>query len=150
MTIMKRLFLATSFSGHVNYETGEVNPDYRQEVEAVINALRTDGFTVFCAVEHEKWIIAKDILPEVGVKKDLAEIDESDVVIALLPVGLISAGLQYEVGYADAKGKKVILATELGSELAFFNQGAANIGRVAHVEYESPENLVAKIQQFAT
>ena len=137
---MNRLFLATSFSGHVNYETGEVNTDYREKVEAVIDT--------FCAVEHENWIIANDIPPEVGVEKDLAEIDESDVVLALLPTGLISAGLQYEVGYADAKGKQVVLATESGSELVYFNQGAVNLGRVAHIEYESPENLVANMQQI--
>lgn len=145
---MNRLFLATSFSGHVNYETGEVNPNYREQVEAVIDTLRTvGGFTVFCAVEHENWIIAGDVPPEVGVEKDLAEIDESDVVLALLPTGLISAGLQYEVGYADAKGKSVVLATESGSELAYFNQGAANLGRVRYVEYDSPANLVANMQQ---
>ena len=137
---MNRLFLATSFSGHVNYETGEVNPDYREKVEAVIDTLRTvGGFTVF---------FASDVPPEVGVEKDLAEIDESDVVLALLPTGLISAGLQYEVGYADAKGKQVVIATESGSELAYFNQGAANLGRVTHVEYASPETLVANIQQL--
>ena len=145
---MSRLFLATSFSGHVNYETGEVNPDYREKVENILDALRTvGGFTVFCAVEHENWIIASDVPPEVGVEKDLVEIDESDVVLALLPTGLISAGLQYEVGYADAKEKKVVLATESGSELAYFNQGAANLGRVTHIEYENPQALVANLQQ---
>lgn len=145
---MNRLFLATSFSGHINYETGEVNTDYREKVELVIEALRNaGGFTVFCAIEHENWIIASDIPPEIGVEKDLAEIDESDIVLGLLPTGLISAGLQYEVGYADAKGKQVVLAIESGSELTYFNQGAANLGRVAHIEYESPENLVANMRQ---
>jgi nucleoside 2-deoxyribosyltransferase len=145
---MNRLFLATSFSGHVNYETGEVNSDYREKVEAVIHTLRTvGGFTVFCAVEHENWVIASDVPPEVGVENDLAEIDESDVVLALVPTGLISAGQQYEVGYSDAKGKQVILATESGTELAYFNQGVANLGRVAHIEYDTPEDLVANVQQ---
>lgn len=145
---MNRLFLATSFSGHVDYETGRVNPDYREKVEAVIDALRAvGGFTVFCAAEYEGWIIASDVPAEVGVEKDLAEIDKSDVVLALLPTGLISAGLQYEVGYASAKGKQVVLATESGSELAYFNQGVVNLGRVAHIEYDTPESLVADIKQ---
>ena len=145
---MNRIFLATSFSGHVDYETGEVNPDYREKVEVAINTLRAvGGFTVFCAAEYENWIIASDVPPELGVEKDLAEIDESDVMLALLPTGLISAGLQYEVGYAEAKGKIVVLATESGTELAYFNQGAVNLGRVKHVEYNSPTNLVANMQQ---
>ncbi|HSH18705.1 MAG TPA: nucleoside 2-deoxyribosyltransferase [Candidatus Saccharimonadales bacterium] len=144
---MNRLFLGTSFSGHVNYETGEVNPDYRKKIEDVIDALRTVGnFMVFCAVEHEQWVIANDISPEVGVEKDLAEIDESDAMLALLPTGLISAGLQYEIGYADARGRRVLLATETGTELAYFNQGAVNLGRATHIEYDSPESLATQVQ----
>lgn len=143
---MSQVFLATSFSGHVNYETGEVKPDYREKIEAIINALRTvGGFTVFCAVEHENRLIISDSPPEVGVKKDLAEIDNSDLVLAVLTAGVISEGLQYEVGYADGKVKKVILATEAGSKLAYFNQGAANLGRVAHIEYDSPESLAKQV-----
>ena len=72
---MNRLFLATSFSGHVNYETGEVNPDYREKVEAVIDTLRTvGGFTVFCAVEHENWIIASDV-PDTLIGKKVISLD---------------------------------------------------------------------------
>jgi nucleoside 2-deoxyribosyltransferase len=144
---MNRLFLGTSFSGHVNSETGEVNTNYRKKVEDVIEALRTIGnYTVFCAVEHEKWVIAKDIPPEVGVEKDLDEINKSDAMLALLPTGLISGGLQYEIGYADAKGKRVLMATEAGSELAYFNQGAVNLGHAIHIEYDSPESLAAHVQ----
>ena len=148
---MYRIFLATSFSGQVNNETGGVTPNYRQKVEAVINALRTiSNFTIFCAVEHENWVIASDKPPETGVGKDLAEIDESDIVLALLPTGILSAGLQYEVGYADAMGKQVFLATEPGSKLNYFNQGATNLGRVTHIEYASPEDLVAAIRPYIT
>lgn len=144
---MSRLFLGTSFSGHVDFETGQINPDYRKHVEGMIDALRTiGGFTVFCAVEHEGWVIATDVPPEVGVEKDLAEIDNSDVMLALLPTGMISGGLQYEIGYAEGKGKKVVLASEVGSELAYFNQGAVNLGRVAHLEYDSPESLAEQVK----
>jgi nucleoside 2-deoxyribosyltransferase len=144
---MSKLFLATSFSGHVNYETGEVNADYREKIGDVIDALRNvGGFTVFCAVEHENWIMS-DEPPEVGVEKDLVEIDESDVVLGLLPAGLISAGLQYEIGYADGKGKQAIIATEPVSELAYFNQGVANLGRVAHIQYDTPETLVEQVRE---
>lgn len=145
---MNRLFLGTSFSGHVDYETGQVHSEYREHVVDILKALRDlGGYSVFCAVEHENWVIANNIPPEVGVEKDLSEIETSDMMLALLPTGLISAGLQYEIGYADAKGKKVALATEVGSELAYFNQGAVNLGRAVHVVYDSPESLVANIQQ---
>jgi hypothetical protein len=146
---MNKLFLATSFSGHVDHVTGKVHADYRQKVEGVIGALRTTGdFIVFCAVEHENWIIASDIPPEVGVEKALAEIDSADIFLAMPPADMISAGLQYEVGYADAKGKKVIVATETGDELTYFNQGATRLGRIAHIQYDSPADLVAQVKSL--
>ena len=114
----------------------------------MLKALRDlGGYSVFCAVEHEDWIIANNIPPEVGVEKDLAEIELSDIVLALLPIGLVSAGLQYEIGFADAKGKKVVMATETTSELAYFNQGSVGLGRTAHVVYDSPEALVNNLQR---
>jgi len=65
---MSRLFLATSFSGHVDYETGVISPDYRHNIESILASLReTGGFTVFCAVEDEGWTISADTPPEVGV-----------------------------------------------------------------------------------
>lgn len=144
---MSKLFLATSFSGHVDYETGIVVPEYRRTIEGILSALRTTGeFDVFCAVEYEGWVISGDVPPEVGVQKDLAEIDEADIVLAVLPTGIISAGIQYEVGYADAKGTHVVLATEKGTELAYFNQGVVALGRVAHIAYESSEDLALQMR----
>ncbi len=52
------LFLATSFSGQVDLKTGQVLPVFRQLIENILTALRAEGLAVFCAVEHEDWIIA--------------------------------------------------------------------------------------------
>lgn len=144
---MKRLFVGTSFSGHVNYETGQVNPDFRKEVEGILGALRDLGkFTVFCAVEHENWIVS-DEPPEVGIEKDLKEIDDSDIVLVILPTGLISGGLQYELGHAGAKEKQVFIATDAGAELGYFNQGVVNSNRAQHIIYDGPESLAQQIDQ---
>ncbi|MBP7767422.1 nucleoside 2-deoxyribosyltransferase [Candidatus Saccharibacteria bacterium] len=150
---MSRLFLATSFSGHVDYETGLVNSDYRHKIEFILASLRANGeFTVFCAVEEEGWTIKADVLPEVGVKLDLKEIDKCDMFLALLPPDLISAGLQTEVGYAHANGKQVVLATENGSKLGlgYFNEGLAKLDGVAHIEYESPDELANFVRKQCT
>jgi nucleoside 2-deoxyribosyltransferase len=146
---MKKLFLATSFSGQIDYETGQVKPEFRKDIEEIIEALRkVGGFAVFCAVEHEGWIISNDP-PEVGVEKDLAEIDDSDVVLGILH-DAVSGGVQYEIGYADGRGKSVFVATREGVDLAYFNQGIANLGRVTHLSYESPELLAAQIKEQAS
>lgn len=144
---MKRLFVATSFSGHVDYETGQVNPEFRKSIEETLDALRSvGGFAVFCAVEYEGWVIS-DVPPEVGVEKDLEEIEKCDVFLALLH-GAVSAGVQYETGYADAKEKQVIVATPSDTNLSYFNQGAVNLGRSKHVRYDSPELLAAQVKKL--
>lgn len=144
---MRNLFLATSFSGQVDYETGRVNPGFRKSIEEIIQALRTvGGFSVFCAVEHEGWVIS-DVPPEIGVKKDLEEIDKSDVFLAVLH-DAISAGVQYETGYADGRDKSVFVATPYTTSLTYFNQGAANLGRITHVSYGSPESLATQLRDL--
>lgn len=141
---MKNLFLATSFSTQVDLETGKVHTDFRQKVQAIIDALTSAGFKVFCAIEHEGWVINNQA-PDVGITKDLEQIDSSDVFVALLHDG-ISAGVQFETGYAVGKGKKVFVATTGEDKLAYFNQGAASAGKVTHILYDEPKLLAQEVK----
>lgn len=146
MAEVKRLFLAVSFSGKVNYETGEVLPEHRAFVESVLESLRGIGqFTVFCAVEHEGWKI-KNEPPEVGVKKDLTEIDASDVFVALVDESP-SAGVQFETGYAVAKGKRTIIASDTATKLAYFNEGVTNLGLAEYVLFDHAQSLASSIKE---
>ncbi len=141
---MKKLFLATSFSGKVNYDTGEVLPEFRREITDILEALRSaDNFIVYCAIESEKWTFS-DAPPEIGVRRDLYEIDEADAVLALL-LDQPSEGLQYEMGYAHGKGKTVLAATPPELDLRYFNQGLARMGYVKHVAYDSSQHLAEQI-----
>lgn len=71
---MKKLFLGTSFSGHVDYKTGQVDGDFRAKIEEILKEIRKSGdLEVFCAVEYEGWVIS-EISPGEGAKKDLEEI----------------------------------------------------------------------------
>jgi nucleoside 2-deoxyribosyltransferase len=142
--IKKKLFLAASFSVQVDYATGKVNEAFRQEIEAVIAALREVGFEVFSAMEYEGWVISNDA-PEVGVKKDLAEIDAADVLLALLHDPR-SPGTQFELGYAVARGKQVLVATPPDVKLAYFSQGLANANYVTHLSNETPELLAQAVK----
>jgi nucleoside 2-deoxyribosyltransferase len=141
---MKRIFLATSFSSQVNYDTGEVYPDFRAGLEKVLQALREQpDIQVFCAIEAENWKITTTP-PDEGVQHDLAEIDSSDVLVALIE-SKPSAGLQFEIGYAVAKGKRVVLAASAGEELAYFNQGVVGAGLVTYVAYDDAQSLVTQL-----
>lgn len=142
---MTRIFLATSFSGKVNYDTGEVLPEFRGFIEGVLAELRKQADTeVFCAIEHEGWKIT-DEPPEVGVQKDLAAIDKADVLLALVDE-TPSAGVQFEIGYAVAKGKRVVLATEAQTKLAYFNDGVVGMGGAELVVYGAAEDIAAQIK----
>jgi nucleoside 2-deoxyribosyltransferase len=141
---MKRIFVGTSFTGQVNYDTGEVVPEFRAGMEKILKALREQpDIEVFCAVEDEGWKITTTP-PGEGVAHDLAQLDDSDILVALVE-SKPSAGLQFEIGYAVAKGKKVVLAAKAGEELAYFNQGVVSSGLVTYVAYDDAQSLVTQL-----
>lgn len=141
---MKKVFLSTSFSGKVDYATGDVDPAFRKEIEAMLIELRKSGdLDVFCAVEDEKWNIG-NTPPEVGVKADLERLDEAEVLLALVEE-VISAGVQFELGYAVAKGKQVILASAIGAKVAYFNQGVVSNGMMTLITYDNVSTLIKQL-----
>lgn len=140
---MKRLFLATSFSGKVDAKTGEVEPEFRKQIEEVLKALRAKGLEVFCAIEDEGWVIP-NVPPEVGVSKDLKELESSDVLVALVD-NTPSAGVQFEIGFSVGRGKKVFIITAPSEELAYFNQGVTKGGLVTHVSYQNSSDLADQL-----
>lgn len=141
---MSDIFLATSFSGKVDYNTNKVLPEFRDFVEGALDGLRNlGGFTVFCAIEHEGWTI-KEESPEVGVIKDLQEIIKASRILALVDKDP-SAGVQAEVGAGIALGKQVTLATQVGTPLAYFNQGLVGANVVDCIVYGNTTELVAKV-----
>lgn len=141
---MKKVFLSTSFSGKVDYASGAVDADFRKEIETVLEALRHTGdLEAFCAVEDEGWNI-NNTPPEVGVKHDLDKLDEADVLLALVEE-VISAGVQFELGYAVAKGKQVILASNTTAKVAYFNQGVVSNGMMTLVTYDNLAGLIKQL-----
>jgi hypothetical protein len=141
---MKRLFLSTSFSGQVDPQTGKVVPEFRKFIEGALKALREQpDVDVFCAIEDEGWKIT-DALPDKGVRHDIEQVDAADGLIALLHDN-ISAGVQFEIGYAAAKGKRVVLAAHSDHKLAYFNQGLVSAGYVTLVTYDTPRDLATQL-----
>lgn len=123
------VFVSCSFSSKVNYETGQVDPEYRDYIEGILKQVRGLGLTAFCAIEYENWQIA-DEPPEVGVNVDLDTIDVSDRLLVLLGRDK-SDGRSDEQGYARGIGKPVFFLREPGTDsLSYWNQGLVNSGRV--------------------
>ncbi len=141
---MKKVFLATSFSHQLDPATGEVVPEFRSFIEQLLKGLReTEDLEVFCALEYEGW--RQGIQPpEIGVLKDLEEVDRADVVVCLTH-DRPSAGVQFELGYAVAKGKQVIIAATTEGQLAYYNQGVVSSGLVTLLQYEAAVTLLPQL-----
>jgi hypothetical protein len=144
---MHKIFLGTAFSsGKVDEISGEVLPDFRMLVERLLGTLRElEDVNVFCAVEDEHWVLPKDP-PEIGIAKDIGKLDDADTFLALVE-DHPSAGVQFEIGYALAKGKRVILVARSGAGFTYFNQGLIGAGLVTLITYE--ENPAAVKDQLA-
>ena len=142
---MKQIFLSTSFSGKVDEQTGWIVPEFRAFIEEILVGIRKHEMAdAFCAVEHEGWMIANDVPPETGVKQDLEKLDASEALVALVH-DKPSVGVQFEIGYAVAQGKQVILAHHADDDLAYFNQGLVSGGYITAVSYDDVESLVQQL-----
>ncbi len=123
-----KIFIASSYSSKVNFETGQVQPEYRQWLEGIIDLLENQGHEVFAAIRKDNYKINNQD-PASACRLDIARIKESDVLLALLTSG-VSGGVQTEVGIAVALGKKVILAHEPEQQLSYFNAAMVKAGVV--------------------
>lgn len=119
-------------------------PDFRKHIENIIEALRKSGMAVFAALEDEGWKLTHNVPPEVGVQKDVTEINVADVVVALVQ-DKPSTELQFEIGYAVAKEKRVILARRGKEDLAYFNQGVVRSGLATLITYEDVPSLINQL-----
>jgi nucleoside 2-deoxyribosyltransferase len=115
-----KVFVAASYSSQVNYETGEVFPEYKDWLEKNLTVIEEFGHSVFCALRADQYKI-NDADPAAAFLLDVEHISEADALIALVD-GKVSAGVQTEVGYAMALNKQVVIAHAPEEELAWFNK----------------------------
>ncbi len=121
-----RIFVAASYSANVNYDTGEVLADYRDWLERLLARIESSGHTVICALREDNYHI-NDADPAGAFKLDTESIKQSDALLALL-TDSISAGVQTEIGYALALGKRVLLAHKPEVKLAYINGAMVRAG----------------------
>jgi nucleoside 2-deoxyribosyltransferase len=126
-----KLFVAASYSSQVNYETGEVFPEYKAWLEDNLTTLEALGHTVFCALRADGYKI-NDASPAEAFSLDEAEIAAADGMLAFVTEN-ISAGVQTEIGMAIATKKHVVLAHAADTPLAYFNQAIVLAGQASEV-----------------
>ena len=133
-----KIFVAASYSSKVNYDTGEVFSEYKAWLEELLGQLESAGHVVICSLREDNYHI-NDADPSGAFKLDTESIKSSDALLALLD-DHISAGVQAEIGYALALGKKVILAHKPEDKLAYINAAIVKAG----LANEIPLPLYAK------
>lgn len=102
-----KFFLCVPFTSRVN-DAGAVQSEYRTHLEELTNYIKSKGHQYYLALEYAGWIMGGHTDPEDELRHDFEQIDDSEIVIALLEER-VSAGVQLENGYAYAKNKKVYI-----------------------------------------
>lgn len=126
------IFVAASYSSKVNYDTGEVFPEYKEWLENILTLMEEQGHTVFCALRADQYKI-NDADPVDAFSLDMKHLHESDTILALLS-DKVSAGVQTEIGVGIALDKTVIIAHEPLDKLAYFNAAMVKAGVVKELE----------------
>ncbi len=126
-----KLFVAASYSSQVNYETGEVFPEYKEWLEDNIERLEKFGHTVFCALRADNYKM-NDVNPAEAFSLDESQIEAAEGMIAFVN-NSVSAGVQTEIGMAIAQKKPVVFAHDPEDKLAWFNQAIVLAGQASEV-----------------
>lgn len=147
MDIVKNdIFFSTSFSGHVDYETGEVHQDFRSRIENILHSLReVGGFSVYCAVEEENWKISQEA-PGISMTRNFENIRNCPIFLALVDKAG-SDGRGIEVEHAHNSGSQVILATGPNEELGWVLKEIVAMGRAEYLTYDHPDELAETLRQ---
>lgn len=147
-----KIFVAASYSSKVNYDTGEVFPEYKEWLEDILDILEKQGNEVFCALRADQYKI-NDTDPAEAFSLDMHHIQESDAILALLS-DEVSAGVQTEIGAAISLKKRVILAHEPKDELAWFNAAMIKAGTakelILPLNEDELENTLAITDDFSS
>jgi len=94
---------------------GEVIKDLEALLISVCNALKTIGVDPYC-VYFEHFNKECDKTPAEMMQMAFSYIDKSDFLFVIQTSEARSEGMLMEIGYAIAKGTKVVVATKLGVE----------------------------------
>jgi hypothetical protein len=116
-----KIFIATSFSGKVDYGTGQVKTEFKNWLKFnVLDPLKNAELNYFCAIEMEGWKVNNSDSTS-AIIDDFNNLRESDLLLVILDKD-ISPGLQIEIGIAYERKMPIILAHEKDVKLKWSNQ----------------------------
>lgn len=138
-----KIFVAASYSTQVDYDTGQVFPEYKEWLEDNLDVIEACGHTVFCALRADQYKI-NDADPAAAFSLDMKHIQESDALIAFLDEKP-SVGVQTEIGAAVALEKQVILVHSPEHKLAYFNGAMLKSGAVKQAVLPLTQDQISQL-----
>lgn len=112
-------------------------------LEKITTTFESKGISVFCSFRHNEFFQRENYSYKQKIDYALVELDESDYIFALIKSEEKSEGMLLELGYAYAKGKKIILAKKEGVFTTFVHELAMQTISFTHIEdlYQKLEKL---------
>lgn len=95
--------------------------EIRERLDAVIDHLEADGWSVDNAHKREQWGTRLDS-PYTAVTADLEGIEDAGIVVAILG-SPASPGVQLEIGFALARNKKLVLIADSDDPMPYLIRG---------------------------
>jgi nucleoside 2-deoxyribosyltransferase len=130
-----KLFLSYRF-------TGEDPVELNISLSAIISVLRTAGHEVYCSIEDESWFQEQKRTNREIMEHAFSKLDESDAILAYIKSDEKSEGMLVEIGYAIAKGKRLILAVKQGVKTTSISQMASPC-----LQFDTIDDLILKLQK---
>ena len=94
-----------------------MNPRHRESEERVVQILRLRGYNVYFPAEfkvEDAWSLPNPVWAKAVFDADMEALDNADTVVFLYYGQDECVGSAWEVGYAFAKGKRIIMVEMLG------------------------------------
>lgn len=102
--------------------TGEDLSILRGILEKITSLFESKDHSVFCSFGHNDFFQKENYSYKQIIDYALKELDESDYVFAFIKSQEKSEGMLLELGYAYAKGKKIILAKKEDVHTTFIQE----------------------------
>jgi len=122
---------------------GEIISNLEILLSMVCNTLKTISIEPYCIFFERYKVIGCDNIPSEMLKIAFSKIDSTDFLFVIQASEIRSEGMLMEIGYAFAKGKKVIIATKEGIQNTYL-PSMANLS----LTYKDVDDLLQKIKKI--
>jgi hypothetical protein len=120
-TTGKSAFLSAPFTALLDAHDGRYPQSERQTIETIYDRLTARGWTIHNAHRRERWGDSIDT-PYSALVKDLEAIDDSEQLVAIVG-DPPSPGVQLEIGFALARGKRILVICGRPGGLPYLMRG---------------------------